>query len=104
MRRYKEYAKDFSKFIPNIKENIMNSDTGMIRIKEKDLIKSLGKDYQNIKFITLYVALKIVLFREGIFLSAENTRRPYKRCYIMRFGNEDDILSPWLSERLDKII
>lgn len=103
MRTYKTYAKDFSKFIPQIKRKIADSESGKIRIKEKDIINDLGKDYQNIKFMTLYIALKVVLFKEGIVLSAENTRRPNERCFVMRIGNEDDIISRDLLKRIEKI-
>lgn len=96
---YKTYAKDFEKFIPYIKERISSSNTGSIRIREQDIVNGLGKEYDGIKFPTLYVALKVILLNEGIFVSAEHTRQPDNRCYIMRFGTEKDIIYQYILHR-----
>ena len=99
--KYGKYAVAIQKSVPWIKESITNADGGMIRIKTKEMGEEMGGEFVKKNTVSIYWALKYVLFQEGIVVDTA-THKDGGKLLVMRFGTADDKLPPSLSKYLEQ--
>lgn len=98
--KYGKYAIAVQKSVPWIKEQIVESKDGIIRIRATDLAKEMGPDFAKKNPTSIYWGLKYVLFNEGIVVDT-GTHKTGDKLLLMRLGTEEDKLPPSLSKYLE---
>lgn len=98
--KYSKYVRAIDKHTPWIKEEIAKSKDGIIRIKNIDIRREMGKEFENKNETSVYWALKFVLFNEGIVVET-GTHANGDKLLVMRLANDDDRLPASLSKYLE---
>jgi hypothetical protein len=98
--KYGRYAQAIGSEIQWLKDSIKKSDDGKIRIKIRDIAKSMGPEFEKKKDKAIYWGTRFVLFHEGIVVSpAKNTEN--KELLIMRMATSEDVLPQSLAKFLE---
>jgi len=76
-------------------------DIGEIRVKAKDIIKEMGREFERKNPSSLIYGIRYVLFQEGIFLEKEMAHKDGSTIYVLRDVKTGDKLPDYLSCNLD---
>jgi hypothetical protein len=98
--KYGKYAQAIGSEIQWLKDSIKKSDDGKIRIKIRDLAKSMGPEFEKKKDKAIYWGTRFVLFHEGIVVApAKDVGN--KELLVIRMATSDDILPQSLAKFLE---
>lgn len=95
-KRYGKYAKAIAPHVQWFKDSIDESSDKAILVKVADIKNELGGEFVKKNDVSIYWALKYVLFSEGIVVDT-STHEDGGKLLAMRHGTEDDRLPPSLS-------
>ena len=97
--RFRKYAEAIgkAKLVPWLKEKIDNSFDKNIRILTKDIAKQMGEEFENKSNNAVYLAVKFILFHEGIIVDTGISKND-EHILVMRKRNEEDILPSSLKD------
>lgn len=95
--RYTKYKNAIQPHVAFLKENILSSKDGSIRVKVEDLAKTMGMAGKH--ETSIYWGLKYVLFGEGIVVTTGQTK-DNEPVLIMREKKEGDQLPESLTKHL----
>lgn len=98
--KYGKYAQAIGSEIQWLKDSIQKSDDGRIRVKIRDLAKSMGPEFEKKKDKAIYWGTRFVLFHEGIVVApAKDTGN--KELLVMRMATSEDVLPHSLAKFLE---
>lgn len=98
--KYSKYAAAIEKHIPWIRGEIEKSKDATVRVKNVDMKKEMGGEFVNKSDVSVYWALKYVLFQEGIVVET-GTHTSGDKLLVMRLANDDDVLPASLAKYLE---
>lgn len=98
--KYGKYARAIEKHIPWLKAEIEKSPEHEIIIKNEDMRKELGREFEKLNPTSVYWALKYVLFLKGIVVG-NGTHKTGEKVLIFSAGDENDKLPPSLNKYLE---
>ncbi len=98
--KYGKYAQSVAKDVQWLKDRIQESPDGKIRVKIRDMAKSMGPEFDKKSDTAIYWGLKFVLFHEGIVVDT-GTAKDKSKLLVMRNGTPDDKLPPSLAKVLE---
>ncbi len=99
-RKYGKYAQAIGSEIQWLKDSIKKSKDGKIRIKARDIAKSMGPEFEKKKDKAIYWATRFVLFHEGIVVSPGKSA-DNEELLVMRMATSDDVLPKYLARFLE---
>ncbi len=99
-RKYGKYAQAIGSEVGWIKESITKSGDGKIRIKIRDIAKSMGPEFEKKQDKAIYWGTRFVLFHEGIVVEPAKDKTN-KELLIMRMATSEDVLPPSLAKFLE---
>lgn len=98
--RYPKYRVAVAKILPWIQEQIAEKET--IRVKNSDIAREMGKEFEGKHTTSFTWAMKYVLFNEGIWTTTGKMKDD-QPVLIMRAATENDVLPDSLA-KLEKEI
>ena len=99
-RKYGKYAQAIGPEIGWIKDTITKSNDGKIRIKIRDIAKSMGPEFEKKKNKAIYWGARFVLFHEGIVV-APGKDKADEELLVMRMATSEDVLPRSLAKFLE---
>ncbi len=99
-RKYGRYAQAIGHEINWLKDAIANSSDGKIRLKIRDVAKSMGPEFESKQDKAIYWGIRFVLFHEGIVVE-QGKGRNNDALMIMRIATPDDVLPVSLAKFLE---
>ncbi len=97
----KRYDDALEKHIDWLKERIKQSKEGRIIIRTKQLAKSLGPDFAGYSNKTIYLSVKLSLWKKDIFVETGKHKKDNEDLLILRFKDEYDTLPARLKKELE---
>lgn len=98
--KYGKYAQAIGSEIQWLKDSIKKSEDGKIRIKIRDLAKSMGPEFEKKKDKAIYWGTRFVLFHEGIVITPAKDANN-KELLVMRMATSEDMLPQSLAKFLE---
>lgn len=98
--KYGRYAQAIGSEVQWIKDTIKESNDGKIRIKIRDIAKSMGPEFEKKKNKAIYWGARFVLFHEGIVV-APGKDKANEELLVMRMATSEDVLPPSLAKFLE---
>lgn len=98
--KYGKYAQAIGSEVQWIKDTIIRSSDGKIRIKIRDIAKSMGPEFEKKKNKAIYWGARFVLFHEGIVV-APGKDKANEELLVMRMATSEDMLPPSLAKFLE---
>ncbi len=98
--KYGKYAQAIGSEIQWLRDSIKRSNDGKIRIKIRDIAKTMGPEFEKKKDKAIYWATRFVLFHEGIVVSSAKGV-DNKELLIMRMATSEDMLPRSLAKFLE---
>ena len=99
-RKYGRYAQAIGSELQWIKDAIIKSDDGKIRIKIREIAKSMGPEFEKKQDKAIYWGTRFVLFHEGIVV-APGKDKANEELLVMRMATSEDMLPPSLAKFLE---
>jgi hypothetical protein len=99
-RKYGKYAQAIGSELQWIKDAIIKSSDGQIRIKIRDIAKSMGSEFEKKQDKAIYWGTRFVLFHEGIVV-APGKDKANEELLVMRMATSEDMLPPSLAKFLE---
>lgn len=100
--RSKRYDDALEKHVEWIKEKIKNSKDGRIIIRTKQLAKSLGSEFVGYSIQTIYLSVKLSLWKKDIFVETGKHKKDDEDLLILRVKDESDTLPSKLKRELEE--
>lgn len=99
-RKYGRYAQAIGSELMWIKDAITRSEDGKIRIKIRDIARSMGPEFEKKQDKAIYWGTRFVLFHEGIVV-APGKDKANEDLLVMRMATSEDVLPPSLAKFLE---
>jgi len=99
-RKYGKYAQAIGSEVQWIKDAIIKSNDGKIRIKIRELAKSMGPEFEKKQNKAIYWGTRFVLFHEGIVVGPGKNKNN-EELLVMRMATSEDILPKSLAKFLE---
>lgn len=100
--RGKRYDDALEKHMEWINEKIKNSKDGRIIIRTKQLAKSLGPDFVGYSNTTIYLSVKLSLWKKDIFIETGKHKKDNEDLLILRVKDKYDTLPSKLKRELEE--
>lgn len=98
--KYAKYAVAIAPHVNWLKEQIDASETGLIRVRSKDVAATMGEDFVKRNATSIYWGLKYSLFQKGIVVDT-GTLKTGDKLLAMRYAKEGDKLPPSLTKKAE---
>jgi len=98
--KYGKYAQAIGSEVLWMKDAIAKSGDGKIRIKIRDVAKSMGPEFEKKKNKAIYWGTRFVLFHEGIVVGP-GKGNDNEELLVMRMATPEDMLPPSLAKFLE---
>lgn len=98
----KRYDDALEKHLSWIKEKIKQSKDGRIIIRTKELAKQLGPDFAGYSIATIYLSVKLSLWKKDIFVETGKHKKDNDDLLILRVKDEYDVLPARLKRELEE--
>lgn len=98
--KYGKYVQAMASEIQWIKAAIASSSDGKIRIKIRDIAKSMGPEFEKKQNKAIYWGTRFILFLEGIVVGPGKDKAN-EELLIMRMATSEDVLPRSLAKFLD---
>ncbi len=95
-RKYGKYAQAIGPEILWLKDTIAKSNDGKIRLRIRDVAKSMGPEFEKKQDKAIYWGIRFVLFHEGIVVG-QGKSEDNEELLIMRMATSEDVLPPSLA-------
>lgn len=99
-RKYGRYAQAIGSEVQWIKDAITKSNDGKIRIKIREIAKSMGPEFEKKQGKAIYWGTRFVLFHEGIVVGPGKDKAN-DELLVMRMATSEDMLPPSLAKFLE---
>jgi hypothetical protein len=100
--RFKKYDAAIEKHMEWLKEKIKNSKDGRIIIRTKQFAKSLGSEFMGYANQTIFLSVKLSLWKKDIFVEAGKHKKDDEDLLILRTKDEYDTLPSKLKRELEE--
>ena len=98
--KYGKYAQAIGSEVRWLKDAIRKSEDGKIRIKIREVAKSMGQEFEKKQNKAIYWGTRFVLFHEGIVV-APGKDKADEELLVMRMATHEDELPPSLAKFLE---
>ncbi len=99
-RKYGRYAQAIGGEVQWIKDAIEESSDGKIRLKIRDVAKSMGPEFEKKQNKAIYWGTRFILFHEGIVVTIAKGKDG-EELLIMGMATPEDTLPPSLAKFLE---
>jgi hypothetical protein len=99
-RKYGKYAQAIGPEVQWIKDAITKSNDGKIRIKIREIARSMGPEFEKKQDKAIYWGTRFVLFHDGIVV-APGKDKDNEELLVMRMATSEDMLPPSLAKFLE---
>lgn len=100
--KYRKYDIALEGHIEWLKEKIKDSKDGRIIIRTKQFAKSLGSEFVGYSNQTIYLSVKLSLWKKDIFVETGKHKKDEEDLLILRFKTEYDTLPSKLKRILEE--